>query len=354
VRTVLIGKVVDQFHLYRLLKHVSAHSPLFTPATASMRAAGSSVSVIVELGKRSIRSFAGHSMPTHASALAYQGLFALFPFILFLGVLLVVLQIDEFFDQLLEQARSQPPPEVPGLLEPVLEQTRSALPEEVLAAVVERLVGQGQEVAESELLPFGIVFFAIWSASGLAWTLLEALNTVHEVEETRPLWRRFMLSVVFAPVLAVLVIVGAGLLLLGSQLTGWLAGRIGLNEAFVAAWWWVRLPVALILLTLAVSVIYHLVPNTARPIRFVAPGAVVAVIAWALASLAFSFYLSNFANYGVIYGGLGTAIALLVYLYLSAAALLLGAEVNEAVYRTHQETVARDEAKGSLRGGGVA
>lgn len=270
------------------------------------------MSVIVELGKRSIRSFAGHGMPTHASALAYQGLFALFPFILFLGVLLVVLQIDNFFDQLLEQARSQPPPEVPGLLEPVLEQTRSALPEEVLAAVVERLVGQGQEVAESELLPFGIVFFAIWSASGLAWTLLEALNTVHEVEETRPLWRRFMLSVVFAPILAVLVIVGAGLLLLGSQLTGWLAGRIGLNEAFVAAWWWVRLPVALILLTLAVSVIYHLAPNTARPIRFVVPGAVVAVIAWALASLAFSFYLSNFANSGVIYGGLGTAIALLV------------------------------------------
>src|ERR671921_643041 len=52
------------------------------------------MSVIVELGKRSIRSFIGHGMPTHASALAYQGLFALFPFILFLGVLLVVLQID--------------------------------------------------------------------------------------------------------------------------------------------------------------------------------------------------------------------------------------------------------------------
>ena len=68
-----------------------------------------------------------------------------------------------------------------------------------------------------------------------------------------------------------------------------------------------------------------------------APGAVVAVVAWALASLAFSFYLSNFANYGVFYGGLGTAIALLVYLYLSAAALLLGAEVSEAIYRRAQE-----------------
>jgi membrane protein len=57
-----------------------------------------------------------------------------------------------------------------------------------------------------------------------------------------------------------------------------------------------------------------------------------------LASLAFSFYFSNFASYGVIYGSLGTAVALLVYLYLSAAALLLGAEVNEAVYRRALET----------------
>jgi membrane protein len=272
-------------------------------------------------------------MPTHASALAYQGLFALFPFVIFLGVLLAVLQIDVYFDRLIEQARSQPPQQVPGPLEPVLEKVGSSLSEEVLAPATDRLVGQGQEVAESKLLPFGIVFFAVWSASGLAWTLLEALNAVHEVEETRPLWRRFALSVVFAPVLAVVVIVGAGLLLVGPRLAEWLAERIGMDEAFVALWWWLRIPVALILLMLAVSAIYHLVPNTNRLFRFVASGAVVAVIAWALASLGFSFYLSNFANYGVIYGGVGTAVALLVYLYLSATALLLGAEVNEAVYR---------------------
>ena len=57
------------------------------------------------------------------------------------------------------------------------------------------------------------------------------------------------------------------------------------------------------------------------------------MIAWALASVGFSFYLSNFANYGVIYGSLGTAIALLVYLYLSAVALPLGVEENAAIYR---------------------
>ena len=298
-----------------------------------MRVPGLGSAGLVELGKDSIQNFFKHGMPTRASALAYQGLFALFPFVISLGVLLVVLQADAFFDRLVEQARPEPPQQVPRPLESVLEQARSSLPEDVLAPAVQRLVRQGQEVAESELLPFGIVFFAVWSASGLAWTLLEALNSIHGVEETRPLWKRFALSVVFAPVLAVMVIVGVGLLLIGHQLAEWLAGRIGLDAAFVVLWWWLRLPVAHFLLMLALSAIYRFVPNAVRPIRSIVPGAVIAVIAWALASLGFSFYLYNFADYGVVYGSLGTAVALLVYLYLSAAALLLGAEVNEAVYR---------------------
>src|SRR5215212_9882956 len=308
-----------------------------------MRVPGLGGTGIAELGKASIRNFLKHGMPTHASALAYQGLFALFPFVIFLGVLRVVLKINGFFDRLIEQARSQPPPQVPGPLEPALEQLRSSLSEQTLAPAAERLVDQGQEVAESKLLPFGIIFFAIWSASGVAWTLLEALNVVHEVEETRPLWRWFALSIVFAPVLAGVVIVGAGLLLIGPQLAEWLAGRVGLDEAFVALWWWFRLPVALFLLMLAVSAIYRFVPNTDRPFRVVAPGAVVAVIVWAAATLGFSLYLSNFADYGVIYGSLGVAVALLVYLYLSAAALLLGAEVNEAIYRRALDKEGQEE-----------
>jgi membrane protein len=312
---------------------VSAH----LPATTSMRGAGARRLGIVEVGRQSIRNFIKHSMPTYASALAYQGLFALFPFVIFLGLLVVVLQVDGFFDRLIEQARSRPPQQFPGSLEPMVEQARSSLPEEAFAPVAERLVRQGQEVAESKLLPYGIVFFAIWSASGVAWTLFEALNVVHEVEETRPFGKRFLLSLVFAPALGVMVIVGAGLLLIGPQLAEWLAGRVGLDEEFVALWWWLRIPVALFLLMLAVSVVYYFVPNVNRQFRGVAPGAIVAVIVWVLALLGFSFYLSNFANYGAVYGSLAAAVSLLVYLYLSAAALLLGAEVNEAVYRYASE-----------------
>ena len=312
-----------------------------------------------ELGKRSIRSFFEHRMLTHAAALAYQGLFALFPFIIFLGVLVAVLQVDALFEGLREQARSQPPQQVPGPLGSVLEQVRSSLSEERVAPAVEGLIEQGKQVAESKLLPFGIIFFALWSASGVALTLMEALNIVHQVEETRPLWRRLALSMLCTPALAGMAIVATGLLLIWPQLAQWLARWIELSEAFVTLWAWFRIPVALFLLMIVVLLVYRFAPNRDRPVRFVVPGTILAVIAWALASVGFSFYLSNFANYGAIYGSLGTAIALLIYLYLSALALLLGEEVNAAIYRdatdsemqSHRRRMDRETLGAENRGG---
>ena len=94
---------------------------------------------------------------------------------------------------------------------------------------------------------------------------------------------------------------------------------------------------------LAVSLIYWAVPNVNQPFQFITPGAALAVISWLVASLAFSFYLRNFADYSVIYGSLGAAIALLLYFYISATVLLLGAEVNAAIYHYISGKHAREE-----------
>ena len=82
------------------------------------------------------------------------------------------------------------------------------------------------------------------------------------------------------------------------------------------------------------AALYRLAPDVHLPFRSVLPGAVVAVCSWALASLAFSFFLMVFPDHGVAYGSLGTAISLLIYLYVSAAVLLLGAELNAALWRS--------------------
>jgi membrane protein len=71
--------------------------------------------------------------------------------------------------------------------------------------------------------------------------------------------------------------------------------------------------------------------------RFITPGAFIAVVVWIAASLGFGYYVSNFADYGAMYGSLGAIVILLLYFYISAAVLLLGAEINAEIERHAEE-----------------
>lgn len=98
-------------------------------------------------------------------------------------------------------------------------------------------------------------------------------------------------------------------------------------------WTWLRIPVAAVLIMVVLALVYYLFPRTDQPFRFITPGAVVSVIVWVAASLGFSFYVTNFANYSATYGALGAVIVLLFYLFISAAIMLFGAEINAEVYQ---------------------
>jgi membrane protein len=143
--------------------------------------------------------------------------------------------------------------------------------------------------------------------------------------------------------LAASMIVGTALLLIGPRVVQWIVGLVGLDEVFTFLWTWFRLPAVLVLLMLTVSAIYWVVPNADQPFRLLTPGAALAVIAWILASSGFLFYLTNFANYSVVYGSLGAAVALLLYFYISAVVLLLGAEINAAIGHCSQANKMHEE-----------
>jgi membrane protein len=89
--------------------------------------------------------------------------------------------------------------------------------------------------------------------------------------------------------------------------------------------------VAFVLLTLVAALGYYLFPNASHPFRVVTPGVALAVIVWVLASLGFSWYVSNFASYNATYGALTAVVVLLFYFFISAAILLFGAELNSEV-----------------------
>jgi membrane protein len=136
--------------------------------------------------------------------------------------------------------------------------------------------------------------------------------------------------------LAVLIIAAAVLMFLGPQLVQPILQAVGLGslaDLLLTLWAWLRIPVAVLLIMLAVALIYYLFPNYSQPFRFITPGAVVAVLVWIVASLAFSWYVSNFASYSATYGAVASVIVLLLYFFISAAILLFGAEINAETYR---------------------
>jgi membrane protein len=295
---------------------------------------------IIGLGERSIRKFFEHRMSTYAAALAYRGLFGLFPFMLILVVLVGVFGSPDYFDRLIEQAQAQSSQQVPHQLEPVVERGREQ------GQPLQNMIEQAHEQAGGELLFFGIAV-ALWSISALARTLTEAFNTAYEVAESRPGWKRGALSVAFGPGLALLVIVATGLMLIGPRLVERIAELIGLDELFMFLWGWLRFPVALLLLAAVLSVVYRYGPDARQRFRSVVVGAALAVALWAISSIGFSFYLANFANYGVTYGSLGAAVGLLFYLYLSASVVLMGAEVNAVIYQLAADRAIQSAKPGS-------
>jgi membrane protein len=291
-----------------------------------MRSRGQVKSGIVELSQRSILSFFfEHPMATYAAALAYRGLFGLFPFLLILVILVGALGFTDYLNTAVDNAGTQPYQHVPKQLEPVVEPAREQV--QPLVGMIERAKNR----AGGKLLFFGVAL-ALWSVSAVARTLTEAFNVAYQVAETRRWWKQLVVSLAFGPILAVVVIVSIALMLIGPQLVGNIAALVDLDELFVRLWGWLRFPVALFLLVVVLSVIYRFGPNARQRLRSVVLGAALAVVLWAVSSVAFSLYLANFANFGLTYGSLGAAVGLLFYLYLCASVVLLGAELNAAIY----------------------
>jgi membrane protein len=262
-------------------------------------------------------------MSTYAAALAYRGLLALFPFVIFLIALISVLQVDRLLDWLGDLARSGPPGQVP-------------LP------VKEWLIGQLRGRPGGAVLSVGALT-ATWATATGIRMLRRALHTAYGVPETRPVWKRIAFSVLVVPVFALAGIVAIGLLFVTSRTLMRGAGLMAMDVAFVAVWDWVRVPAALMLLTGMLSAVYKVAVGDHPPLRRLLPGAGLAAALSALVSVAFPWALATVLHYGVTYGSFSAAIVVLMYLYLLAAAVLLGAEVN-ATIDSRPTNAARDRA----------
>jgi len=184
------------------------------------------------------------------------------------------------------------------------------------------------------------IFLALWAASSGINALAEALNAAYEVRETRPWWKVRLISIALTVALAVLIVSALLIVLYGGRFGEALAGTIHEGDAFAVVWSILQWPIALAFVLIAFVMIYRFVPNVGAKRegkglrrsdyrrRWLSPGVVIAIALWLVVSLGFRLYLHFFNSYSATYGSLGALIILMLWFYLTGAAILLGGEIN--------------------------
>jgi membrane protein len=266
---------------------------------------------------RAVKSFLAHQMTDRAATLTYFAMMSLFPALL-VGVTLLGLVGQQAL--------------VSDASDYLLRHGVDADTARVVRRVLQNMVNTSGGALGVTLVVS--IVLALNGASGAFGASGRALNVIYGADESRGLVRRKITDLGAALSVIVLFAVVLAAIFLGGQIADDLFGKIGLGPTAATIWSYARWPVALVAATAAYGIVYGLAPDIEpRKIRWITPGAVFGVVLWILLSLGFSIYIRNFSSYGAAYGAFGAAIVLLLWLYLSATAFLLGAELNAELDR---------------------
>jgi membrane protein len=178
---------------------------------------------------------------------------------------------------------------------------------------------------------------ALWAASAYVDAFGRAMNRIYEIDEGRPIWKRRPMMLLLTVVLVVLTAAALAALVLTGPVAEAVGDAVGLGSTAVLTWQIAKWPMLLIVVIAIVALLYYATPNLKQPtFRWVSIGAFLAIVIWALLSVAFGFYVANFSSYDRVYGALAGVIVFLLWLWLTNLALLLGAELNSELERARE------------------
>ena len=267
----------------------------------------------LQLAKRVWNEIQEDNVFGRAAELSYYFLLALFPFLIFLtSIIGFVLGSGTgtrhmFFNYL---ARIMPP---------------SAF------QLIDSTMYEVSASSSGGKLSFGLLA-ALWAASNGLTAITDSLNTAYDLKESRPWWKTRLVSISLTIALSVLIIGALVLVVAGGRIAEWLAASYGFGPVFPTAWKIIQWPVILACMMLAFALIYYFAPDFREQAwQWLTPGAAVGVALWLLVSIAFRVYLHFFDSYSATYGSLGAVIILMLWLYFTGAAVLIGGEVNSEI-----------------------
>ncbi|HLX77010.1 MAG TPA: YihY/virulence factor BrkB family protein [Terriglobales bacterium] len=242
-----------------------------------------------------------------AAGLSYYFILSLFPMLIAFAAGLALVPLPHLFDQILTLMARFIPPDSMGL---------------VRAVVRDVITPHG-----GSILSVGIVL-TIWAASGGVAALMEAVNVAYNLPDQRSFVRKRLLAIGLMFAVGALAVLALAFMVVGPGFGRWLAGKAGLGSVFVALWPYLRWALSIACAVLSIELIYVWAPSERRPFRSTLPGAVIALLTWLVLSSGLGLYLRNFGKLNKTYGTLAAAVALMLWLYWTAFAILVGAQFN--------------------------
>jgi membrane protein len=225
----------------------------------------------------------------------------------------------------------------PDTVQSIMDRLEGVVPAEAIDLIEESLTRVTENKSGGLVLIIIGFLLALWTATGAMNALMRGLNRVYGRAETRSFLKQRLTALAILVCLVLAFALSFGLLVMGPVLSDWVGEALGIEGILGWIWWTAEWPILLLGLLFVFATILYLGPNVDHPRwRFLTPGAIVAVAVWLLASGLFAVYVSLFGSYNKTWGSLAGVIILLTWLWLSALALLLGAEINAEAERSRE------------------
>lgn len=248
-----------------------------------------------------------HHVARDSAALTYYLLFALFPLLIFLSNLVGMMSLD--INQFL------------AWLHPIM-------PQEALEIIEQYLIYVSRD-SSRQLLWFSLIF-SIYFPYRAASALMGSVRKAYGAQPPTHFWRYQFKLLLYTLCLIVIIVLSIALSVVGGRVLNFVSGYISLSDGFIELWSRLRFAVLGFFVFFAIALMYALAQES-RTMNRIWPGAAASLVMWLALSFLFSFYVENIARYSVIYGTLGAVIVLLLWLYLAAMMLIMGAEFNSVL-----------------------
>ena len=261
-----------------------------------------------------VQRFFTHDIGRDSAALAYYLLFALFPLLILVSLVIGALRMDA--SSIISDLQQFTPADVSG----------------VIGGYLEYVGGNRNRY----LLLFSLVF-SIWFPMRATNTLTHSVRKAFGRLAPENKLKNTLFNCLYSLLLIVTISVAIVLTVMGRQAMEFLAHFFHMTTLFINVWSYLRFVLLFVIMALAIGVLYVLALGERMPLWQIVPGVISSLALWMVLSMAFAYYVGHVAHYAVLYGSVATAIVVLLWLYMSAMALILGAELSAILSARRQE-----------------